>query len=174
MQLIVDVDSSEPEELLQKLIDRLMANQLKGFLATKVFRHLSNRASQRFAAEGDDASGPWTELAYATGRIRMFRGFQPFHPINVRTGALRRHILNSFKVFGAGEGGAYLQMPGNQGTREMQSKIKVAQMGGFATQSNRATGPNRAAPPRPVLAMSNRDHDRIGNDLLDWIRAGVA
>lgn len=159
--------------MIGKMMARLSPNELRGFLATKTFRYLSARAQARFENEGDDVTGPWAELAFMTGRIRQWHGFQPFHPINVRTGALRHHILNSFRIMQTGNV-ATLQMPGNQGNATLRSKIAVAQLGSNGAGSKRYGGPNRSAPARPVLGMNDRDALRIGSDLLEWIQLGMA
>lgn len=199
IQVRVTVETADVTAMILKLQDRLSPNMLKLFLIERAHRDLRTRAEQRFVSEGDDATGPWQQLAFATGMIRMYQGFQPFHPINVRTGKLRSFVLNSFTVRALARG-ATLTMPGDA-TGEIWKKFLQAQQGG-ASKSRRGkqygggtggartsrpsvrrsteplagggdAGPNRIAPARPVLALMSRDREMIYNDLLDWIRAGV-
>jgi hypothetical protein len=173
----VTVDTSAAEEMVAKMQQKLMPESLTSFLIAKAHRVLRNRAEERFANEGDEVSGPWKELAYATSRIRAFQGYGAFEPINVRTGALRRFVLNSFTVKQQSRG-VTLMMPG-PASGEMLSKFKTAQQGSIGHTVGRSgvvtnrEGPNRPAPARPVLGLGEIDADLISHELLDWIRAGI-
>ena len=178
LQLKVTVVTTDVTAMVLKLQDRLSPSALKGFLIERAHRDLRLRAEQRFSSEGDDATGPWQQLAYATGRIRMFQGYGPFHPINVRTGKLKSFVLNSFTIK-AQSRGVTLMMPGSA-TGELMAKFRTAQQGGGGkartsrpTTGEGSSGPNRMAPARPVLALMSRDREMIYNDLLDWVRAGI-
>jgi hypothetical protein len=172
--VIVEIDASEFENLLTRLQERVGQNGLRSFLAIKALREVRHRIEARFAMEGDDATGKWEQLAWMTQRIRAFQGFSPRHPINVRTGAMRRHLLTSFRINAMGGSGATLVVPGNDGNATMNAKVAMAQQGGWTRQSNRFGGPNRHVPARPVLGVSERDADKVGDLMLDWIRSGIS
>jgi hypothetical protein len=168
----VTVDTAAVEEMIAKLQQKLAPASLTSFLIAKAHSELRTRAEERFAQEGDDVSGPWAELTYATGRIRSFKGFQPFTPINVRTGALKRFVLGSFTVKQQSRG-VTLMMPG-PANGDLMDKFRTAQQGSAKTRRpSRSAGPNRPTPARPVLGMNERDAEVIQHELIDWIRAGV-
>lgn len=104
----------------------------------------------RFASEGDATTGPWAPLADATVAIRGGRA----HPINVRTGAMKRHIVDDPPRIAVHSLGATMWSPGNTGNSEMQSKVRIAQQGGFTPQGS-------AVPPRPVLGVGEQDLARL-------------
>jgi hypothetical protein len=188
----IEVDDSLVLGVVEALQLKLQPSELKVWLTTHAHRELRERAEERFANEGDDAVGKWAELTRATGIVRQYLGYSPFHPINVRSGALKNLVLNTFTVKDRGASGASLSMPG-PASGEMLSKLRVAQQGGFGTGGttragfgrgsarsssggewgNIRTGPNRPAPPRPVLALSQRDSLVLSHSLLDWIRQGI-
>lgn len=184
-QINFNVDTSDITDTILKMQERLSPSGLKTFLITKAHRDLRRRTTARFNTEGDDATGPWAQLAFMTGRIRAFQGYGPFHPINVRTGQLRSFVLNSFTVKEQSRG-VTLMMPG-AASGKLLSKFKQAQQGGGGkTRTSRPTvyratvqhtegdaGPNRMAPARPVLALSVTDKWTIVPDLLQWIRVGL-
>jgi hypothetical protein len=179
LALKITVDSTDVEAMFHKLESRLSPGALRIFLNARAHRDLAQRAQQRFANEGDDASGPWADLAFMTGRIRAWQGFLPFHPINVRTGALRSFVINSYTVKET-VGGATLTMPG-EASGTLLAKFTQAQLGGGGgprvsarpTRDEGTHGPNRPAPPRPVVALSVVDTLMISMDLLDFIRQGM-
>jgi len=179
--LKIDVDPTEVEAMFHHLQLRLSPGALRVFLNTRAHRDLAMRAQQRFANEGDDATGPWADLTFMTGRIRAWQGYPPFHPINVRTGALRNFVVNTFTVKETAHG-ATLKMPG-EASGDLLAKLTQAQVGGggrprtsrpahFATRPEGDAGPNRPAPPRPVVALSIVDTMMISMDLLEFIRQG--
>lgn len=186
------VDDTGVRHVIEALQLRLQPDALKEFLIAHAHTALRERAAQRFANEGDDVVGKWAELARATGIVRQFLGYSPFHPINVRTGALRDYVLNTFTTRNSGGAGAVLMMPG-PASGEMLSKLRVAQQGGSGTGGTTKSGmgrgsasarggdffghglagPNRPTPPRPVLAIGPMDGAEIGRRLLEWVRAGI-
>lgn len=81
-------------------------------------------------------------------------GFPGEHPINVRTGQMKRHILGSPGEVIDFKSGAYAwRWPhGTSSTSgSLRDKLKVAQRGG---------GSAGTAPPRPVIGLT-------GNDVLN-------
>jgi hypothetical protein len=181
----VTVDDSGVRATIDMLMQRLQPSALRGFLATRAHEQLKHRAESRFENEGDDAVGSWAQLAYMTGRVRSFQGFGPFHPINVRTGQLKNFVLNTFTIREMASG-ATLSMPG-QASGKLLSKFRTAQQGGYApggatksgfgrgnaSATRGESGPNRSAPARPVVALSEFDSTLIQHELLDWVRQGI-
>lgn len=181
-----EVDDSGVRGVIEALQQRLMPNQLQEFLIAHAHPELKQSAEERFANEGDDIVGAWAELTRTTGLVRSWLGYPPFHPINVRSGALKNFVLNTFTTRVSGGAGAVLMMPG-PASGELLSKFRVAQQGGaglggvtrsgFGRGSASAThgesGPNRPTPPRPVLAIGQRDSLEISLQLLDWLRVGI-
>ena len=130
----------------------------------RVWPWLQQRTEARFAAEGDDASGPWAELLEATNVFRRRQGFPPAHPINVRTGALRAYAMT--KTIETQAGGVALSQPHKGGLRDTQVKFNHAQRGGQA----RPGGP--VYPARPIVALADRDQWEITTRLMRWIIEG--
>lgn len=167
----VDVDATQVIARLDEMQNRLGPTGLRVFFRGRVRPYLVRRMESRFVSEGDDASGKWQQLAFNTGRIRRAKGYPAWHPINRRSGALRRHVTQDYRIRPAN--GATLDMPGSPGGREMASKIKVAQRGGYPTSGKSARrGPSRPAPPRPVLAVNDRDATHVTIDLMAWLKVG--
>lgn len=163
--VIVSVDSREAWLMLRRLQWRLSPVGLHAYMQRKALPFLQARARARFAGEGDDATGKWAQLAHNTGLIRAKQGFPAWHPINVRTGALRTYVTTTAKVSSTGTG-ARILMPGTGGSKELQRKLKKAQRGG-------PTGKGKDAPPRPVVAVGAVDQRFLGVSLLDWIKEGA-
>lgn len=172
MNFYVVVDDSQAQALFNRLRQRIGLAGLRVFLRGTTRGYLVSRIVQRFASEGDEASGKWAELRESTALIRSYQGYGAWGPINQRTGALYRHVTSSYMLKAAGQGGMTLSIPGTNRNRELMSKLKVAQTGGFATtkpKGKRSTGPNRPAVPRPVLALSDTDQRVITTSLMAWI-----
>jgi len=185
-EVIVHVEDAAVQALLNHLRNKLTPMGLIEWMHTRAHVILRERASTRFSGEGDDAVSPWIDLAFATGRIRAAQGYSPYHPINVRSGALRNFILNSFTVRPSASG-AVMMMPGNA-SGVLLSKLRVAQQGGkrvetqvsrpgLTGRSNATLGVRtarvRPAPPRPVVGLSTVDMTLLGHDLMDWIQMGM-
>lgn len=168
--LNVTVDTSAVDATVQQLQERLMPMSLAGFMTGVAHPILRKRAEERFAAGGDEASGAWAQLTFATGKIRMYQGYSPFWPINVRTGELKNFVETSFTV-DEKAGGVVMTLPG-EGSATQMSKFLVAQQGG-AGRMRSQQGPNRPTPARPVLALGEIDSVEIQHGLLDWIREGI-
>lgn len=123
------------------------------WLKTGAVDVLQRRADDRFAAEGDDASGKWADLKPATEDIRDALGFPRSHPINVREGKLEDWLLDnpgSIRMFGAKS--AELTWPGPAPLRdEIIDKFEVAQKG--------IAFPRTVA--RPVAAVNEVDLEEM-------------
>lgn len=169
IDLEVHVDSNATLKALSHFESLTSPNSMRQFLKDFAQPYFRGRINARFASEGDSAVGKWKELTYATARIREFQGFHPFHPINRRTGAMQSFLTSSFSIDSFGYG-SRLRIPGSL-TGEMRKKVSTAQQGSIG-QSGREMGPNRPAPPRPVLAIDLLDLRAISEGLLEWITEG--
>ncbi len=157
----VDVDSSMALRVFEGLVKRTGADGFRTWLRRSMHGHLVQRLTTRFASEGDDASGKWLQLAEHTGVIRTREGFGAFHPINVRTGAMRTLLQTSSRITGT-----KLEIPGVIGGGKMIAKLATAQHGNAGARGR------RAAPPRPVLALSYEDASFAEHSLETWIMSG--
>jgi hypothetical protein len=119
------------------------------FLQDHVHDRLVERARQRFADEGDEVVGAWPALADATVAIRQSKGFGGPHPINVRTGEMKRHILDSRPSIVPLPDGAVMTTPGGEPGGDLGKKLQTAQ-----------SGDNRT-PARPVIGVGVRDLEEI-------------
>lgn len=153
-----EVDVSDPLGKAEAMRSRVEPGGLRAFLLGVMYPHLQRRIALRFDREGDDASGKWAQLAAATIHMRQAQGFPGAHPINVRTGGMKRHLLDSKSIT---YGGSVLNVPATS-TGLTRKKIAVAQNG-------RDFG---NTPARPVLALNSVD-TIIGTEaLMQWIMSG--
>lgn len=157
----VTVDSVDAERLFDHLIARTSPVGIRSWLRGSMLGFLRQRIAVRFASEGDSAVGPWVELAQATGIIRDAQGYGAFHPINVRTGAMRALLVSSSRITNS-----RLEIPGSTGGGKMKAKIATAQVGKPGSKSQRAT------PPRPVLAMNEVDAVFAEHSFEKWLTSG--
>lgn len=121
---------------------------IHAWMSGPVTEFLVTRTTNRFATEGDDASGKWAPLAPATETIRATMGYGPAHPINVRTGQLRDWVLDASPEIIVSSGGASMRYPSDPPSGKLAAKVETAQHGGGSTGK---------APPRPVMAISEFD-----------------
>jgi len=137
------------------------------FLQDYVDPILRQTTEARFASEGDATTGPWAPLAEATVHIRESMGYGGSHPINVRTGAMKKHLVDDPPRIAVHSLGATMWSPGTVGDSKMQAKVKGAQ--GIPTPVARS-GPDDqrhlrhgtlSAPPRPVLGVGEQDLQRV-------------
>lgn len=158
----IRVDAKEVNRVID-LIDNRLQNDLGHWMRDDLHDFLEKRASERFANEGDDASGAWAPLKPATWVQRARKGFAPAHPINVRTHDLQRFILGSAgSVVGAGTWN-YI-WPDDPPSGELMDKMQTAQTG-------------RARPstvPRPVVALGAGDYSNIVESLAAFIVDGIS
>lgn len=146
---------------LEELETRMGSPALAGFLSSRVDPYLRDRLSIRFDREGDEVVGQWRQLRERTGILRARQGFPAFHPINERTGALRRFVVSTVEVRESGKG-ATLTKPRRGGTAELQKKLRTAQVGGVSNSGNRF-------PARPVLGLGERDTEQVLNRLTAFM-----
>lgn len=140
-------DASGVQAMLNRLEQKLLPPNIGAFLNVTVDPYLQQRASQRFAGEGDDVVGNWSPLSPATEGIRSAQGYGAAHPINRRTGDLENYIARSGGDVDVNPAGATLTFPGAPAQGELADKVQTAQVG-------------RAFPatvPRPVLGLNQND-----------------
>lgn len=131
---------------------------IAGFLYTAIDPYVRMRASQRFAGEGDDVTGNWHPLTRATELMRAQKGFPPSHPINVRSGKMRHHIVDIPGDVKPNPIGAVLQHP-RPGDPLTMLKIETAQRGKSRPRT----------PARPVLGYNENDMLFITSTLAAWL-----
>jgi len=152
---VVDIQVTGDSVSVDKMVDGLMRAFSEtaityNFLQDRVYPILADRAERRFASHGDEAvGGAWAQLRPFTQEMRAQGGFGPTGPINVRTGAMKRHILQREPEAIPMPTGGTLYFP-RRGGRE-EAKVKVAQMGEMKSRTV----------PRPVLAVSHVDMELI-------------
>jgi len=130
------------------------------FLRGPVVTTLQLRASERFAAQGDDASGKWAPLRWPTEQIRAFQGFGPKWPINIRTGDMRDWLLGDGGEVRAYRGGhARVNWP-NKPSGELGEKYSTAQKGNKKK--------NTVA--RPIVAMNAADSTLVRTEFSAWLQ----
>lgn len=146
--------------LLTRLETAHSPEALTIFMQASIGPYLRQRARNRFANEGDDASGPWAPLADTTRVFRESMGYAPDHPINVRTHALEQYITGAqVGVSPTSTEGAILTFPENPPTGETERKLKTAQYGKYAPKTV----------PRPVIAVNEVDVAFATTALQDYI-----
>ena len=128
------------------------------FVSTRVRQWLQERAEARFAAEGDEASGKWAPLTETTNKIRQSLGYPPGGPINVRTGELKRHVVEGKGDVGIDGFGVTYHWPGGNVTPGIERKMSGAQVGRPGRQ-----------PARPVAAVDITDAAGVLVLLSDFI-----
>lgn len=155
------VDTRSVEHMLMRLDSAISPVGLVAFLGGTVDPYLRQRASERFANEGDDVTGKWAPLSQATQSIRQQMGYGGAHPINVRTGEMEDYITDSPNNLAAHPWGASLTLPGNEPQGELLKKVRGAQQG------------ENQAPPRPVIGMNERDLAYVLLALYNYVQAAV-
>lgn len=141
----VFVDDVNAERLLFQMQEVLSPASMAEFLGYEIQPYIKQRASDRFASEGDDVSGPWLPLTDATIGIRESQGFSE-GPINVRTGELENYITNTSGAITASPE-AILSYPGRDPAGELGDKVLTAQQGKDSPRT----------PPRPVIGLDQSD-----------------
>lgn len=170
IRVSIDADISQTDIQVGQIIAQTTPTSLQNFLMGAARSFLQHRVDARFAAEGDDVSGKWAPLRPATGGIRAALGYRPFHPINVRSGELYKFVRNTFRIR-IDPASTVLTMPGD-GNARVTEKFRVAQKGGGKSKvkGSRSIGPNRPAPPRPVIGLSATDERALTQLLMEHIK----
>jgi len=169
--LDVDIRGDEKSVLaMLRHLDTCFSIQgMTAFLSLDVTPWLQERARNRFASGGDDASGPWAPLRPATVEIRAggiargeWAGISPTHPINKRTGLMEDYITKGAGEVVASGASTALYFPRQTISTKagMDKKIKRAQVGDSRTTK------------RPVLAVGEPDLVTVVQQLAYFIQRG--
>ena len=161
--MVIDVDDRDLVNQLLALYHRLSDQGLEEYLEDIAHPYLQDRAAARFAAEGDDAVGKWLPLDATTVQIRLALGYGGAHPINVRTRDLLTYMITAGAETGKIADGMELTFPASGGDPLIQEKIRTAQTGKAIPST----------PPRPVVALSEKDGTDLTMLLSDYITDGL-
>lgn len=160
------VQTLEVDMLLNAVMTAVSPVGLRPF-GEQVANYLDDRAAYRFAYEGDDASGNWAQLAPTTERIRASLGYGPDGPINIRTSEMFDHVVYTDAI-NAIPGGVQVTKPDPGRIKGVLAmKLETAQMG----RADNPMFPGSSTPPRPVVALSERDTVDIMAKLQLYIMA---
>ena len=143
-------DSRDVHSRLEGMDRAFDPQRIAVWLVAGVDPILRRRTETRFASEGDEISGKWLSLRPFTVSERERHGFPGEHPINVRTGEMKRHLLDSPPRAAVHTLGASMWSPGEPGAGDTANKVRIAQQGG-------TTPEGRPVPPRPVLGIGLED-----------------
>jgi hypothetical protein len=146
-------DQEKLQRLLKALMESLSPRGMDNVLRTDIHPLMMDRVRDRFINEGDSTVGGWAPLSEATQEIRGSMGFGEEHPINERTGQLRRFVESSFQMNKLGDT-VELQMPGPFNSPTIEKKFRKAQQG-------KAPGSKIVTVPRPVLAVGQAENDMV-------------
>lgn len=158
MELNIYVGAESAEDAITSLVYSTSPPALAYFMHTRALNWLQRRARDRFATEGDDASGGWQLLTDATVNIREAKGFVPIR-INRRTSELHNWVVNAEGAVVTSPSLTQLTWPGPAGGGELEEKMRTAQQG----KSDPRT------PARPVVAVNEVDLMSILTLLGDFL-----
>ena len=158
IDLAVELDDAALQVSLNRAELAISGPSLSAFFKNGGVQILQERAQNRFASEGDEASGNWAQLKYITRIIRLYQGFPPEHPINRRTGALQNFVVTNRGEHAATDITAQMSWPTGESGR-IAKKYRGAQKG------------EGTAPPRPVAATSGTDLQLLLSGVAHWIAA---
>ena len=150
------VDPSDALAALAAAEFSVSTASLIGFLQTSVADNLHDRATARFAGEGDDVSEKWAPLRPATQVQRIFGGYGPDHPINERSGALRKFVTAGTLIAKPTGAGASMMFPGIAPNPKIQKKYEGAQKG-VKRGENPMFPSGHGTVPRPVAGVNEND-----------------
>lgn len=144
-------DSREASLRLEGL-DRAFTPALMALnlFARRIHNDIVDQIERRFASETGPGGEKWAPLAEYTQEMREQGGFGPAHPINVRTGAMKRHLLDSQPSIVPTPMQVTYKYPGDTGDADMQSKVRTSSIGGQQKGF-------RDTPPRPILGLDESD-----------------
>lgn len=147
LSLTIDMRGRPVEVALARISLATSPSGIALFMTNRARPFLRRRAMERFATEGDDASGKWKPLRPSTIIDRQMKGYGGAHPINVRTGLMKRTILDARGQVAMDPVGTTLLWPGVKPSGQQHFRFWQAQHG------NERTG----APARPVVAANLTD-----------------
>lgn len=163
VDLIFTVDDSAVEAYLDKLTDVISTASITEWLDVSVETYLHDRASKRFAAEGDDVTGSWAPLSPYTIADRLAQGYNE-GPILHRTGALENFVTNSQGEIVSDEVSVTLTTPGPAEDAGLALKFAVHQTGSSKMR----------IPARPMLGINEQDVETILESLTLHITEGLS
>ncbi len=164
-EIRVNVNSREVERMLEKVQDSLSPTGLDSFFNQRLAPFFRRRVSDRFAGEGDDASGEWAPLSNATVKIRESMGYPGAHPINVRSGSMKEFLEKAQGQTFPSEGATTFVFPGRSPGGKISERILNAQTG--------ENGREKKNPVRPVLAVNPVDLEYAMYALMGYIEDGL-
>jgi hypothetical protein len=157
----IQVDKKEVDLLLGAIESTLLGQNLFQYLRDYMMPYMRQRTAQRFASEGDDASGKWAPLMEVTNDIREALGFPREHPINRRSGALENFLERGNIEFQMQADSAAMFYPGRPASSLLTEKLMTAQ------------GGSRRAVARPVVALSQADMSYFVSNFSFWFAREV-
>lgn len=167
-QIGAAVNTLEVDMLLKSVMSAVSPAGLVPF-GQQVADYLDDRASERFAGEGDDASGNWPALTGTTERIRASLGYGPDGPINIRTSEMFDAVVYSDFISDTIGGVTVTKPDPNLIKGTLEQKLITAQMG----RTDNIMYPGATTPPRPVVALGERDMVEIMAKLQLYIMAST-
>lgn len=158
VQFDVVVDDDDVSGMFARFDSVLEAPNLAQFLRRYATPWFRGKAGAGFEDEMAPNGQPWSPLKPYTVETRESEGFPGDHPINHRTGAMERYIMQGTPSMAVGAMQATMRFPG-RGSALFNRKLKVAQQG--------AKWPRTVA--RPVVGMDERDLAVMLRSLSLWI-----
>jgi hypothetical protein len=149
----IEVDDTTVLRMLGRVDDSVSPYALLLFLTGPANDYMTMQIVNRFAYQGDKASGHWPNLKMSTIRIRHALGYMDDDEINIRTQGLITHVLYD-RASRMTATGAELSIPGSAGDFVTQQKLITAQRG---RTHSWGIAPGAYTPPRPVLATHSND-----------------
>jgi len=156
------VEPSDTDRMFDFLTAKMSNVGLVAFMRDDVRPYLNERARARFAGEGDGVTGSWMPLRPATVGMREKAGFPGEHPINVRTGKMRRFVTESQGTVFAGTYGAVAFSTPRKTSGVMADKLRTAQEGDAKTRTVA----------RPVIGLGPEDATHIRDLFRKYLEVG--
>lgn len=141
------MNAAHARAMLAAMHMRMQPPAMLAFMHAGISPYVRGRIGRRFNSEGDDVTGRWHPLAAETQIIRQRHGYPGAHPINVRTGQMRQHLVASPGNAVSAGGISQFTYPGTAPGGDLMNKLMTAQAG---RQSP-------ATLPRPVLGFNMND-----------------
>lgn len=165
VEIQVDFDKAKLMAQMQAFMQIFYPASFALFLETVAHPIILKRAQDRFAREGDDASGKWGALSDVTARFREWQGVPGYHPINKRTGNLESWLMSANPDVDMTMSGAEYIWPGDMPNSDLTTeKFETAQLG----KSKPATEA------RPVVAANVNDLRLIYDALGLWLNDEIS
>lgn len=151
---------AEIEHRLHQTEELVSPLGVQAFIEHRGLPLMKAQIGQTFATETSPSGAAWAALTPATQHFRRSSGYPAAHPINVRSGAMKRFLLTSHRVEGV-VGGVEASIPGVEPTGLLGKKLMTAQVGSKGGKK----GGGRTTPARPVLGWSPVLADQVVTSL---------